>query len=133
MKKRLFISCTGKKLSQRARALDMYGTRQFKLAKELHHLGWEITIISAKHGLLDSDTLIETYDQKIDQRRSDSILAEVRNHDFSGTKNYVYGGELYRRIIRAVDSEVIEVIGQNRGNGDHYSALKKITEEERYL
>ena len=111
----------------------MYGARQFKLAKELHHLGWEITIISAKHGLLDSDTLIETYDQKIDQGRSDSILAEVHNHDFSGTKNYVYGGELYRRIIRAVDSGVIEVIGQNRGNGDHYSALKKITEEERYL
>ena len=130
MRNRLFISCAGRKLGQFARAIDLYQARQFNLAKELRELNWQITIISAKYGLVDADQVIATYDQKMTLARSNEILSDDFP-DISGTTNYVYGGELYRRIVRELDQNVVEIIGRNRGNGDHYSHLAGIVAEQK--
>jgi len=125
---RLFISCCGRKLEHSARAIDLYKSRQFNLAQQLLELGWEVTIISAKHGFLDADCIIEPYDQRMTANRSQEILLRGLRENISATKNYVFGGELYRRIIRELDPCVTELVGANRGNGDHYSALKQLSE-----
>ena len=130
MNNRLFISCCGNKLDHAAPAIDLYQARQFKLAQQLLQQGWEVTIISAKYGLVDAAQVIDTYEQKMTPKRSDEILCRAFREDISDTNNYVFGGELYRRIIRKMDPSVHELVGANRGNADHYSAFAALTGEQ---
>lgn len=130
MRHRLFISCCGNKLDHAAPAIKLYQARQFTLAQRLLGKGWEVTIISAKHGFVDSNEVIDTYDQKMTSKRSDEILCRAFREDISDTNNFVFGGELYRRIIRKMDPSVHELVGANRGNGDHYSAFAALAGEQ---
>lgn len=153
----LIISCTGNKLDEASRAINLYQARQFKIAKELLSRGWLVTILSAKYGFLADNEIVDPYDLKMDRLLSDSFIRRYKYHEttpypfsaaiklrstkvgahweggdleaarrLDGNTNYVYGGENYRRIVRALDRNVTELVGKNRGNGDHYSALKAL-------
>lgn len=134
----LIISCTGNKLDEASRAINLYQARQFKIAKELLSRGWLVTILSAKYGFVADNEIVEPYDLKMDRSLSDRFIQRYKEGErkyFSDAikfrflcirSNYVYGGENYRRIVRALDPNVTELVGKNRGNGDHYSALKAL-------
>ena len=62
-----------------------------------------------------------------DPRADDLAAAIPSNYPTSGNV-FVYGGATYRGIVRAwarhLDASApFEIVGRNRGNGDHYSAL----------
>ena len=65
------IPCGGKKLNEPAPAGDLYTGGQHRLARQAAdrlalNLGGRVLILSAKHGLLDLDTVIDPYEQRID-------------------------------------------------------------------
>lgn len=62
----VLIGCGQAKLDQSAPAAEMYTSTLYRLARkfaESHGYHWRI--LSAKHGLLRPDALIETYDQRL--------------------------------------------------------------------
>jgi hypothetical protein len=123
----LIISCSANKLTGSHRALDLYQARQFKIARQLQDCGWTVFVLSAKHGLISGSDLIADYDQKMDRSRA-AELANQLPATFPAGPVYVYGGKLYRDVVkswadRLGQQQPHELIGRNRGNGDHYRAL----------
>ena len=107
--------------------MDLYQARQFKIARQLQDLGWSVFVLSAKHGLIPGSEIIADYDQKMDRARADQ-LADLLPAIFPAGPVYVYGGKLYRDLVKSWADQLglqlpHELIGLNRGNGDHYRAL----------
>jgi DNA-binding transcriptional regulator LsrR (DeoR family) len=104
--------------------------------------GDDLSILSAEFGLIDAAQPVPDYDRKMDAARARTLATDaaqqaamaraIDGHDTVA----VYGGKTYRDMVRATlaaigaDVEVIDVVGANRGNGDHYSALVAILEDE---
>ena len=123
----LIISCSAHKLPGSHRAVDLYQSRQFKIARQLQDLGWSVFVLSAKYGFIPGSEIIADYDQKMDRSRADQ-LADLLPAIFPAGPVYVYGGKLYRDVVnswadRLGQLQPRELIGLNRGNGDHYRAL----------
>ena len=75
MKRIVLISCVSKKLTNRAKAKDLYMSPLFKYC-----LGYaqslnpnDIFILSAKHGLLDLEKVIDPYEQTLNTMRSKEV------------------------------------------------------------
>lgn len=139
----LVIACGGRKAKGRGarRAIDLYTGRQFALARRLMAKGWDVLILSAKHGLIPADTRIARYDETLTKAKADELAAsEYQAHRLrvwgeTAPTILFYGGVLYERVFgalveraglaRAGDRrDVVNIIG--RGCGDHYSVLKEI-------
>ena len=122
------FSCTGSKRPGTHRALDLYRARQFAVARKFAASGWRVMILSAEHGLIDGGDVIECYDRPMTQPRADDLAAAIPSNYPSTGPVFVYGGSKYRGIVRAWARRLgapdpVEVVGRNRGNGDHYSEL----------
>ena len=69
----------------------------------------------------------------MDKKRSlelrESKLPDNFRKKDTNTPIYIYGGKLYRDVLNRWFKDTIELIGPNRGIGDHYSALKNFIEE----
>ena len=133
------MSCTETKRPGAHPALDLYLARQFKIARQFAELpGWRVMILSAEHGLIDGGDVIESYERPMTQARADDLAAAIpANYPTSGPV-FVYGGKQYRGIVRAWARRLgasypVEVVGRNRGNGDHYSALVDLARSIRQL
>jgi hypothetical protein len=70
----LLLGCSDRKRAVKGKlpALDLYDGVNFRVLRAfLHERGWPpglcIKIISAKYGLIDATTFIETYDQRLDE------------------------------------------------------------------
>jgi len=123
----LIISCSANKFSGSHRALDLYQARQFKIARQLQDRGWSVFVLSAKHGLIPGSEIIADYDQKMDRARAEQ-LADQLPAIFPAGPVFVYGGRLYRDVVKSWADRLglqlpRELIGLNRGNGDHYRSL----------
>lgn len=121
--------------------MDLYAGRQFKLARDLAAKGWDVLVLSAKHGLIDGKTKIATYDQKMTPQRAAELADDDLQADLmriwgqDADQIVFYGGALYHHAFEALISrtglarvgdgrEVANIIGA--GCGDHYSVLKQV-------
>lgn len=142
----LILSCCGPKLEQPAPALELYQNRAWAFARE--HLAdrFNLMVLSAEYGLRRATDVLEPYERKLDDRRAAWLIERHHNtrpfsmlsawQDTGSGRFYVYGGACYRELVKFWCStmpktgwECIEVIGQNRGIGDHFSALKQLGDE----
>jgi hypothetical protein len=65
----VLVACCGKKLSEPSRAKDLYRSELFLKSRryaEQHGDHW--LILSAKHGVVDPDTVIEPYDETLNEK-----------------------------------------------------------------
>ena len=80
----LILGCSGRKCEGRnfAPALELYDGGNFRvLRRYLKENGWPpgliIKIISAKYGIIDATTFIESYDQRLDEKMAQKMNPEV--------------------------------------------------------
>lgn len=142
MTKLLIIGCSESKATERRRAIDLYRSRQHRLAAAAYDadaMGGEllVDVLSAKEGLVDAGIWIAPYDEKMTAERAEELKScEFNRFVFVSTVTgfdvdevLVYGGALYRDVVAAWASEfdfpVTHLVGAARGCGDHYSALKE--------
>jgi len=127
------ISCVSKKLEGSHQAKDMYRSSWFLKAKnyvETNFKHW--FILSAKHGLLSPDTVIESYNIFLKETNRDykytwgnrvttQILAGVPN----GSELHLLAGSCYRKPIEALsDKYTIVVPMRGMGIGEQLQWLK---------
>lgn len=137
----LVLACSGSKRHGDRAALLKYAARQFAAVADaaldpsgLYAAGHDIAILSAEFGLVPAYRPLPDYDTLMTRTIADRLVADedaferfveaVEGHD----EVAVYGGALYRRVVRSwaerLGVEVIEIVGEGRGCGDHFSALK---------
>jgi len=132
LERNLIISCCPDKLEGMHQAIDIYQGRSYKLVRSETLNNIRVFILSAKYGLLKSDTMIENYELKMDEERSLELINQGRPFELEG-EVYVYGGKNYRNVVNAWFDNVTELVGPNRGIGDHYSALKQFIEKNQNI
>jgi hypothetical protein len=134
----IVIGCSEKKEAGSVPAFDKYLARQHDVVREsiqdLWAAGHEVFILSAQFGLVPAHKSIPDYDLRLTADRAvelgkqvRKVLAEVEgDHD----EVRVYGSKLYRSVVAAATSLPVEgIVGQDRGCGDHFSALKQFLED----
>jgi hypothetical protein len=98
-------------------ALELYSGYYYKIIKKAKREGdfdsdIDICILSAKHGLIDSDTDLVFYDQKMDSERALKIRDEVKMALKSRLDTHTYDevlinmGQPYREAIRGIEDEI---------------------------
>ena len=109
MKKIVLIACASKKLSHAAPAGELYTSPLFRLslayARKLQPD--DIYILSAKHGLLDLDDVIEPYDTTLTRMSSTDVkqwahevLEKLRSRaDLKHDHFILLAGDRYRRYL----------------------------------
>ena len=66
------VSCVKTKKAIAAPARQLYTSDWFRKARQIvERMGWRWCILSAKHGLVDPDQIIEPYDKKLDDMKVD--------------------------------------------------------------
>ena len=91
----------------------------------------DVAILSAKHGLIRSDTKIENYDELMSPKRASEFkqdpdqMSRIKNTLEGYDKVVVQGGKDYKDVIRAAsgDANVTEVPG-GRGIGDQRRSVR---------
>lgn len=131
------ISCVSKKLSQGAKAKDLYVSelfkRNLKYAKKLKPD--DIFILSAKHGLLSLEQEIEPYEQTLNnmpahevKQWANQILEEIRNKYSIDDTTFVFlAGEKYRKYLLPHLTDV-QIPLKGLGIGKQLQKLKELAE-----
>lgn len=111
----VILACSGTKLSYGAPALDlyqgvMYGTFRANVRKEACP---HVVILSALHGFIRSDAVIEPYEQRLTSERADHMLGHLDDflmkHWPEGVTNVLLaGGAEYRRVMRAAVPQLVD-------------------------
>lgn len=66
MRRLIILACSARKLASPAKAVDIYQGAIFKFGRQYaERNGYEIVILSALHGFLKPDTVIEPYNVKM--------------------------------------------------------------------
>lgn len=107
MKTVVLVSCTNKKKKGIHKAIDLYDSIWFKKVMQIvNKLGDEWYIISAKHGLLESNEIIKDYnltlnEMNINDRKkwSEKVLKELLPKVNTGDKVILLAGKYYREFI----------------------------------
>lgn len=130
----IVVSCCAKKLAEPAPAGELYQSRVYSLlrdhATELDAAGVGLAVMSAEYGLITWESMIEPYDRKMTAERAAELEWRCRGQAMInfGSPRYVYafGGKIYRDAIAGAFSgcNVVELVGEGRGCGDHFRALK---------
>jgi hypothetical protein len=119
------VSCGSLKLTHAAPARDIYCSTRFKLTSAIvEHEPW--AILSAKHGLLWPDTVIEPYDESLvdmtERERhawAQSLLAQIPAAD----RYVIWAGRLYADPLATVLNADLPMHGLSMGRQLAY--LKK--------
>jgi hypothetical protein len=132
MAKSLIVSCCQSKLEGTHKAIDIYQGKAFKLIRKENLLDTvDVWILSAKLGLIHSSELISWYELKMNETRSVELIEQGRPNVVPTGEINIYGGKLYRDVLNSYFDKTIELIGRNRGIGDHFSALLKFVNENK--
>ena len=109
MRKIVLISCVSMKLPYPARAEDLYVSPLFRLGlKYAHSLSPdEIFILSANHGLVDLDQVIEPYEETLNTKGVEAnrdwakrVLGQLRALADLDRDEFIFlAGERYRRNL----------------------------------
>lgn len=124
-------------------ALDLYSGYFYKIIKKSKREGeirpdLDICILSAKHGLLQPDELIERYDRRMDAARArelkDSVQAELRELiQQNGYDQVIINmGKTYRKAINGFDEnlDITTTVVTGDGIGEKGHVLKRVLRGE---
>ena len=135
----LIVSCSKDKCPDvgNMKALDRYTGMLFtKMKKAGIPPNVDVAILSAKHGLIRSDTPIEKYDQLMTDEVRDSFLnnpdaLKTIRDTMAGdyTKVFVTGGKNYKDVIQAAAGDLdYEVISKKAPGLTQQAVVKKLKE-----
>jgi len=127
----IITSCSKKKLNYSAKAKDLYQGNLFKKVNILSKkIGADLMVLSTKYGLINSETIIEPYDQKILYKSDIDRLRKISNPILSNlesiyTKIVIIMGQKYRKVIQPVinNSTKCIIVNSKSGIGGY---LKKV-------
>lgn len=130
----VLIACCGQKLDHKARAGEIYQSDLFLKAKAwAEKFGARYMILSAKHGVLSPDTLIEPYDERLVDKTTaehdawDALVRDQLGLDVVQTMPIVVlAGCLYRGWIEQGDCVTVPMEGL--GIGQQKAWLKNAVE-----
>ncbi len=150
----IILACGGAKAQGIKTAIDLYLGRQFgEFRKRGIHgdlrtdadLGFDVMVLSAKHGLVCDWQKMADYDEKMTPARAAELTEDelqlflFNMHSRDASEVHVYGGALYRDVIAAwtekladlcvtmdlpMPTILFDLVGEGRGCGDHYRALQ---------
>lgn len=134
----VIIACSETKVDGPELALDKYVSRQHRTVSaavsELYAAGHFVYILSAEYGLLPSFRLLDNYNRKMTAQRAAELMSQMVEEltealEDGPTSVVVYGGKIYRDAVKAAAilanaGPVVELVGPDRGCGDHFSALQ---------
>lgn len=114
MKTLALVSCGKNKLSREAKAKELYIGELFKKARnnaETNYDKW--LILSALHGVVDPESLIEPYDytligktKEVVKLWSDEVFVKIKETIGRDTIIHIYAGNDYRKfLIPLLESE----------------------------
>lgn len=116
MQKHLVImACSATKASTAAPAIDLYqGVMYSTFRANAPATRPAVVILSAKHGFIEADRVIDPYEQRMTEARADEMLAELPDFDAiewpAGVRSiFLAGGKAYRRVMRAAIERRIEL------------------------
>ena len=134
----LILGCSKKKckVPGRVPALEIYDGGNFQvLRKYFREKGWPpglmVKIISAKHGMIDATTLIETYDQRLDKEAAKKLKPKVlhilKELELPPESVFINLGKNYLPAIDGIDTLFSsDNISYARGRiGEKMRAMKK--------
>ncbi|RAS16050.1 DUF6884 domain-containing protein [Paraburkholderia bryophila] len=108
MKKHLVImACSATKAAVPAPAIDLYrGVMYSTLRANAPGTRPVVLILSAKHGFLSADQIIEPYEQRMTEARADDMIGDLPAYDTIAWPSDVCavllaGGKPYKRVMRA--------------------------------
>lgn len=110
----LLLGCSNRKRALKGThpALNLYDGVNFRVLRAfLHERGWPpglcVKILSAKHGLIDSTTLIETYDQRLNEssaRQLNRVTLKALSRFGKPSSVFVNLGNDYLPAIHGIDA-----------------------------
>lgn len=134
--KMLIIACSEPKAPGMVKAYQKYLSRQHRATEDkfadLWAAGYGLCILSAEFGLVPAQRRVDDYNTKMDKVQACWLRPQIKAiiEALDPTEIVIYGGKAYRDAIKIVtDIPVRELVGQDRGCGDHFSALQKFLEE----
>jgi hypothetical protein len=118
----LLIACSGAKLDGRHKAADLYQGVMFDVLRKwmpTEGVRPDVYVISAEHGLVHGDTLLNSYERPMDKDRQRQLIDKgldvnaFKGKDFNQV--FVAGGELYRGLAQTYIERLRQAgfIGQN--------------------
>jgi len=130
--KSLIVSCCQAKLQGIHKAIDIYQGKAFKLIRKENLLDTvDVWILSAEYGLIHSSKVIEWYEFKMNEKQAKLLIEQGISNPYPAGEIYIYGGKLYRDVLNSYFDKTVELIGKNRGIGDHFSALLKFVNKNK--
>lgn len=132
------IACSAKKLDRAAPARDLYQGELFKACvayAEARGLPW--VVVSAKHGIVQPDQILEPYDARVPTRADErSAWAKARRHEIYRADAYGTDKELvllcgadYRHAFIDIGYDITTPLA-GKGIGEQKQWLKQATEAE---
>ncbi|HDR8929193.1 TPA: hypothetical protein QDA78_005657 [Burkholderia vietnamiensis] len=103
----VLMACSATKASTAAPAIDLYqGVMYSTFRANVPVTRPAVLILSAKHGFIEADRVIEPYEQRMTEARADEMLAYLPAFDtvawpWHAKTIMLAGGKTYRRVMRA--------------------------------
>jgi len=119
----IIIGCGSKKKNKKSQAQNLYTSTYFKLKKRYaKQHGDEWLILSAKHGLIKPEKIIEPYEAHIKNRKPKIDNTKLEEHD----EIEILAGKRYTQYLKDyTDTEIKEKFKDTKGIGDQMSILKR--------
>ncbi|HHR5658199.1 TPA: DUF6884 domain-containing protein [Klebsiella pneumoniae] len=111
----IIMACSATKGRQAAPAMDLYqGVMYSTFRANAPAARPAVVILSAKHGFIEADRVIEPYEQRMTEARADEMIAELAGFDSAEWPAGVHsillaGGKTYRRVMRAAIKRRIDL------------------------
>ena len=112
----IVIACSSRKLSEPAPAGEIY-TGPVWLTWRAHRperlpAGWRLWALSALHGLIPSDRVIEPYDHRLEPSQVDQLAALVASqwHGNVAATVVMVGGSLYQEAAKRARLPIVQTI-----------------------
>lgn len=110
----LIMACSGTKRPNAAKALDLYQGVMYSTfrANVQPHACPHVIILSALHGFVAADRIIEPYEHRLDEGQVERMVTDIGEHigkawPMNATNVFLAGGSEYRRVMRAAIPELI--------------------------
>lgn len=111
----IIMACSATKGRQAAPAMDLYqGVMYSTFRANAPAARTAVVILSAKHGFIDADRVIEPYEQRMTEARADEMIDELAGFDSvewpAGVRSILLaGGKTYQRVMRAAINRRIDL------------------------
>ncbi len=111
----IIMACSATKGRHAAPAMDLYqGVMYSTFRANAPAARPAVVILSAKHGFIEADRVIEPYEQRMTEARADEMIAELAGFDSvewpAGVRSILLaGGKTYQRVMRAAINRRIDL------------------------